>query len=228
MGKIVSLMVALVFVAGCVGGAKKFEVTKVAILGNSITLHGAAPQIGWEGNWGMAASSADKDFAHILLRYFTEANGGRVPEMLIDNVGAFERNFGEMDPMELASIRKTLEMKPDVFILGIGENTPNQETDEARALFLAKVVNLLELVRDECHSLIVVRSTFWPREWIDSLLKQACEAVGGVYVDIHYLCREEMFARSEREYQHDGVAVHPGDKGMQAIADAIWTAIQGK
>jgi len=228
MKGVASLLISvflLLLAAGCVSAERGPAFGKVVILGNSITLHGAAPQLGWDGNWGMAASSEDKDFAHILKSRFTEANGGQAPVMLIDNVSTFERTFDKMDIKSIASIQKTLEMKPDVFILGIGENTPDQETEEGRRLFLAKVTEMLTLIRDECHPLIVVRSTFWPREWLDNLLRQACESVGGVYVDIRGLSKEENFARSEREFKNGGVAVHPGDRGMQAIADAIWNAI---
>ena len=36
---------------------------RVLFVGNSITLHGPRPQIGWTNNWGMAASARDKDYA---------------------------------------------------------------------------------------------------------------------------------------------------------------------
>ena len=40
---------------------------KILIYGNSIALHGPAPKIGWERNWGMAASAREKDFAHLVV-----------------------------------------------------------------------------------------------------------------------------------------------------------------
>jgi alpha-galactosidase len=46
-------------------------------------------------------------------------------------------------------------------------------------------------------------------------------------VDISALSKEPAnYARSERSFTNDGVARHPGDKGMQAIADAIVEAME--
>ena len=39
---------------------------KVLVYGNSIALHGPKADIGWTNCWGMAASAAEKDFAHLV------------------------------------------------------------------------------------------------------------------------------------------------------------------
>ena len=45
----------------------KDEEISIVVVGNSILGHGKAESIGWYGEgWGMAASSADKDYFHIL------------------------------------------------------------------------------------------------------------------------------------------------------------------
>ena len=36
------------------------QAERVLFLGNSITLHAPAPNIGWTGNWGMAATRANR------------------------------------------------------------------------------------------------------------------------------------------------------------------------
>jgi hypothetical protein len=88
---------------------------------------------------------------------------------------------------------------------------------------------LLQGLKADRRPAIVVRSCFWPNQAKDQILKQACLEVGGIFVDIGPLSKDESnYARSERQFQHAGVAAHPGDKGMQAIADAILAAINGR
>ena len=49
------------------------EQISILCVGNSILNHGPSADIGWSGSWGMAASSADKDYYHLLQDKVKEA-----------------------------------------------------------------------------------------------------------------------------------------------------------
>ena len=73
---------------------------------------------------------------------------------------------------------------------------------------------------------IIVRSCFWANAAKDEALRGACTAVNGIHVDISTLSKDEKnYARSERPYKHAGVANHPGDAGMAAIAEVMVKAL---
>jgi hypothetical protein len=74
--------------------------------------------------------------------------------------------------------------------------------------------------------MVVVRSCFWANAAKDEVLSQACKEAGGIFVDAGPLGQDAANqASSERSFTHDGVAGHPGDKGMKALADAIVQAV---
>lgn len=196
---------------------------KILFLGNSITRHGPNQKIGWSGNWGMAASAEDKDFVHLVIRGLTREDGP-APDALVKNIAAFERGYGTFDAT--AQLEDAAAFNADLIILAIGENVPALSDAASNAQFSQAVVKLLHGITADRKPAIVVRSCFWANPAKDEALKDACQEVGGTFVDIGALAKDEAnYSRSERSFEHKGVAAHPGDKGMRAIADAILDAI---
>ena len=196
---------------------------KVLFLGNSITKHGPKADIGWTGNWGMAASGENKDYVHLIIQGLTPA-GGTPPQFFVNNIADFERAYADYD---LAiKLKAAADFKADLIILAIGENVPALKTDAEKSLFQQQVSKLLATLKAPgSNPTVVVRSCFWQNDAKDQALKAACSESGGTFVDISVLGKDEgNYARSERPFKHAGVARHPGDKGMKAIADAILKA----
>lgn len=217
------LLFALVFTGIAVQASAQSSYRKVLFLGNSITKHGPKADIDWSGNWGMAASAESKDYVHLVTKALTEKSGS-APEVLVKNIADFERAHAGYDIA--GKLKEVIDFPADLIIVAIGENVPGLKTPEDKAQFQSSVIKLLTAVKGDRKPTILVRSCFWANEAKDEALQQACAAVGGIYVNISSLSKDEgNFARSERPYKNQGVANHPGDKGMAAIAGAIVKAL---
>ena len=97
---------------------------RILIVGNSITRHGPLPEIGWEYDWGMAASSRDKDYVHRLYAKLTES--GHDVFMRIRQASHWERNFLKEDV--LSSYLEDREFNADIVIFRLGENVLDEDT----------------------------------------------------------------------------------------------------
>lgn len=197
-------------------------VGRILFLGNSITLHGPAPDIGWTGSWGMAASRQDLDYVHLLHAKITKAAGGK-PEVMVRNIAEFERDLSTFAISE--QLKKELEFRPNVVVVAIGENASKPETAEARKQFKGSFDNLLAAIEEAGRPRIFVRSQFWADAEKDGLMKEVTLARSHTWIDLSGLVDESCYARWERKIEHPGVAGHPGDKGMKVIADALFTAM---
>jgi hypothetical protein len=72
-----------------------------------------------------------------------------------------------------------------------------------------------------------VRSGFWPDPTKDEIMRQQSAAAAAIWVDVSALGKvEQNHGRAEREWKHADIGAHPGARGMEAIADALWTAIK--
>ena len=192
---------------------------KVLIYGNSIALHAPKADIGWTNCWGMAASAAEKDFAHLVVAGL-EAKLGKKADFRIRNLAELERNF-TTNIATVSEIAADATWKPDYVLIAIGENSPNIDKSNADIFqkFLADIAR--PFIKN--HAKVVMRSPFWENEAKASCTAKAASAVGAAYVDAGHLG-----AKSENKaiglFSHSGVANHPGDLGMRRLADLILAA----
>ncbi len=202
---------------------KASAIRRILFLGNSITLHGPKADIGWTGNWGMAASSEDKDYVHLVAGGLARHTGA-APRIMARNIADFERAYAAYDVD--GQMKDFFAFDPDLVVLAIGENVPALGSEEDKARFKAGVMKILGGALARRRPMVVVRSCFWADAAKDEALSQACQEADAIFVDAGPLGREAAnAARSERSFKHDGVAAHPGDKGMKALADAIVQAV---
>jgi len=172
----------------------------------------------------MAATAEDKDYVHLVVAALGKSQG-ETPQFLVKNVVDFERGYGTYDVAK--SLKDALEFKADLIVVALGENVPKFPSAADEALFKASLLKLLQTFQANSQPALVVRSCFWPNSAKDRVLKADCEAVAGTWVDIGGLNSDPSnSALSEGHFKDPGVAKHPGDKGMVAIAQAIEQGIE--
>ena len=202
----------------------RLAVGKILFLGNSITLHGPKADIGWTGNWGMAASAREKDFVHLLVDRITREAGGK-PEVKIRNLADFERRLLEF-PLD-EGLQEELAFEPNLVIVALGENATSPKTEAERETFSRAFDNLLAKLADHGNPTVLVRNSFWPDDDKDRLMQESAKRANAVFVDLETLGKDPSNAAgSERKIEHAGVAAHPGDKGMEAIAARLWKTLR--
>ena len=194
---------------------------KVLIYGNSIALHNPAPSLGWNHQWGMAASAREKDFAHLLVADL-EARRGERADFRIRNLALLERNY-TTNLLEFAELANDVAWAPDYVVIAIGENAKSIDADTAPAYTQFLVSLARPLVNSAKHPQVVMRSPFWRNPVKADCTKQAAEEVGVTYVDAG-----PLGSKAENKaiglFEHTGVANHPGDLGMRRLADLFLAA----
>ena len=202
------------------GQAKDFPVEnpklKIAIVGNSITCHGVLPSIGWHNEWGMAASSEEKDFFHLVMNDFRK----KYPDTGFMRIQAadWERAFWK-EPCDYPLQLKALDnFKADIIIFRLSENCSKQDCEEHD--FEKGFMTLCEHFSRGGECRILITESFWYSPWTVDGINIAAKRFCGQAIRLSDLGEmDEMKAIGL--FEHRGVAMHPGDRGMRAIADRI-------
>ena len=187
---------------------------RVLFIGNSITLHGYRPQIGWlRGDCGMAASDPDHDYVHLVLKGLSQES----PAVgCIAQIGDWELNFWD-DAVLPEVYQEAAAWHPDLVIARLGENV-RAEAMEKYPL-LPHFVTMVRFFAGD-HAKILVTDVFWPNPEKERIIAEAAAELGAPLVKLSDLgTQDEMKAIGL--FKHSGVAGHPGNAGMAAIAERI-------
>ncbi len=187
---------------------------RVMFMGNSITLHGSAPAIGWFPECGMAASAPENDYVHILEEKVLDI----LPDaaFCICQVAEWERNY-KQSAEEHALYESARNFDADVIVVRFIENCPGGDFDGEA--FYGSFEELINYINADGDAKIIVTTGFWRHPGDAQLIKYAKENSWPL-VELGDLGeRDEMKAIGL--FDHDGVANHPGDLGMKHIAERI-------
>ena len=190
-------------------------------IGNSITLHEISSY--WWDDIGMAATTPDKDFFSLVTKHLEKTHG---------EVVSYAYNFHvweitDHDRVQTYSILEPyLSPELDLITLQLSENLPNVRT------FTADLKELVTYLQEACpKAQIIMVDDFWSddRSALKKLVSLQMDIPFADLTDIRfieeYMCGMNTIVYGEdgepHVIDHQGVANHPGDKGMQIIADRI-------
>ena len=206
------------------GHAQGATYQKVLIVGDSITNHGPKADIGWTTHWGMAASAMERDYAHLFLAKVAAAQNGMAPDSLI-----FAEGGGKITD-KVNFLDRFKAYQPDLAVIQLGENDNDTVTPEG---FQAPYERILQAVREGNPKVAILCCGVWSppsgNAVKDGFIRNACQKYNAMFVDLGAVNKDPVNKAGGEfpgRYAHNGVAWHPGDKGMQGYADALWKALQ--
>jgi len=195
-------------------------------IGNSITIHRESDY--WWSDSGMAASRPENDYYHLVTDYLRQTYG---------EVGSYAVNYSQWefqsyDRAETYSIIDPyLSPELDLVTIQLSENVTNMSTFESDFESLIQYVKL-----NAPNARILIIDDFWDDDSKSEIKEAVAGRTGVTFLplddikdDPEYQCGENAVVYDsdgiEHVVDHEGVEQHPGDKGMQYIADAIINAL---
>lgn len=191
---------------------------KILFIGNSITKHEPAPEIGWHGNWGMAASCEERDYVHIILR---ELKKKYLVDSCIVQCAIWERNFKNNEDILQKYYKSAHDFEADIIVVRIGENIKDIQDLAALKCAFEKMILFFQ---NERKAKIIITSLFWNKKSVNEIIKNIAEEHNYVFCDISDLEKDEK-TMALGNFEHRGICVHPSDYGMKCIADKILSCI---
>lgn len=191
-------------------------------LGNSIAKHALTSY--WWGSWGMAASELSKDYVHRFLAKMQVLKPAAATSVL--NIAEWEVNpsgwnKSTLDPYLIGK---------DLICIRLGENATYNGT------FKTEFASLISYIKSKNSTAkILIGGVFWADSNKDTAMSEVASENSLPFVSLSHLDipanKSYMGAQVKGDdgqwhtVNNTGVAIHPGDLGMDAIATELFNAL---
>ena len=191
---------------------------KILFVGNSISKHGPKPSIGWERNCGMAASCEANDYVHLIVKKIMENFDPNV-SYGIAQAAKYARTFFENGPEVDYTAAK--DFGADIILIFYGANVPREyDTNENPPKTFGKAYEDMRCFFAEKKGATVLHSMgFYIRPKLEEEKLAVARKYGDEYIDIDDI---------RRLPESHGMFNHPGDLGMQMLADRFYEHLAPK
>ena len=208
------------FTASAVG-----RYTKILHFGNSILKHAIVSY--WWGLWGMAAKTRNDDYAHRFLEKIKVANP--TAQSWEENIAAWEANPTGYNKAQLDTLLTA--QAYDLVVVRLGENA----TATAPATYKTAFRDLITYIQNKVPTArIIIGGMFWSNAGLEGAMQQIAVEKNLTYVDMTGLdiAANKSFigdtVQGDDGQTHTvdnaGVANHPNNAGMEAIATRLFVA----
>ena len=209
---------------------------KILFVGNSITLHPPSEALGWYGNWGMAATSAENDYVHKLMTYL-DGKYQNV-EYKIVNGWDFEKNFYDLSRVSKEKYKEYIDYDADIIICSLGANINNASNEDDSGFITnyefngenyKNIVNYFSTYND---AKIIACITTLTRTNTKAEIRKCAENECWEIVDWSDLTDKKYTAASDKsspvfsENVNSGVLAHPGNLGMAVMAQRLCEPVE--
>ena len=192
---------------------------RILFIGNSITRHAPKESIGWFYDWGMAASSKENDYVHVAKKMILDIAPDSA--FCICQAADWEKNY-KCGEEELSKFVKAKDFNADIIVIRLIENCELKDFDAD--IFKKEYSKLINYFNKKQSAKVIITSSFWKHTG-DDILKTIADENKWDFVYLGDL-GEDAQMRADGLFEHEGVATHPGDKGMSVIAARIFEKLK--
>ena len=192
---------------------------RVLFVGNSITRHGVKHDIGWHNDWGMAASDIEKDYVHIVASEVSQKDSQAA--FCVCQAAEWECNWYDGEKtFEL--FKAARDFKADIIVMRLVENCPRDNYNSE--LFIEKYGKLVSYLNGSGKAKIIITTGFW-KHIADGAIREYAHKNKYPLVELNDLGEDDKM-KAIGLFEHEGVANHPGDLGMERIAERIFNVLK--